>query len=107
MKVLLDECVPRKLKNHFPGHECTTVPDAGFAGQKNGELLKLAEEAGFEVFVTVDQGVEYEQSLTSRRLAIVIIRAKSNRLADLLVQVPSIVSVLKAIRPGERALVGS
>jgi hypothetical protein len=61
------------------------VPEAGFAGKKNGELLRLAVEAGFEGFVTVDQGIEYEQNLTSRKLAIVIIRAKSNRLADLVV----------------------
>jgi len=50
----LDECVPRKLKNSFPGHECQTVPEAGFAGKKNGELLYLADRAGFEVFVTVE-----------------------------------------------------
>jgi predicted nuclease of predicted toxin-antitoxin system len=107
MRVLLDECVPRKLKSHLPNHECASVPEAGFAGKKNGELLKLAVEAGFEVFVTVDQGIEYEQNLMSRELAIIIIRAKSNRLADLVVQVPIILSVLKSIRPGELARVGS
>jgi len=78
MRVLLDECVPRKLKSHLPSHECASVPEAGFAGKKNGELLKLAVEAGFEVFVTVDQGIEYEQNLMSQELAIIIIRAKSN-----------------------------
>jgi hypothetical protein len=52
MRVLLDECVPRKLKNHLLGHECVTVPDAGLAGKKNGELLSLAVQAGFEVFLT-------------------------------------------------------
>jgi uncharacterized protein DUF5615 len=107
MRALLDECVPRKLKSHLQGHECTSVPEAGFAGKKNGELLKLAVEAGFEVFVTVDQGIEYEQNLTSRKLAVVIIRAKSNRFADLVMQVPTILSVLKSIRPGELARVGS
>jgi hypothetical protein len=47
MKVLLDECIPRKFKNALPEHECQTVPEAGFAGQKNGVLLSLAEAAGF------------------------------------------------------------
>ena len=51
MKVLLDECIPRKFKNCLPGHECQTVPIAGFAGKKNGELLRLAEAEGFDVFL--------------------------------------------------------
>jgi hypothetical protein len=53
MKVLLDECVPRKFKNSLPGHDCHTVPEAGFAGKKNGELLLLAEQAGFQVFLSI------------------------------------------------------
>ncbi len=63
MKLLLDECVPRKLKDNLVGHECQTVPDAGFAGKKNGELLSLAARAGFDIFVTIDRGIEHEQSL--------------------------------------------
>ena len=57
MKLLLDECVPRRLKNNLPGHECKTVPEAGFAGKKNSLLLSLAEQAGFEVFLTIDRGI--------------------------------------------------
>jgi hypothetical protein len=57
-RLLLDECIPRKFKNHLPGHDCLTVPDAGWAGKKNGELLSLAENAGFQVFVSLDQGTE-------------------------------------------------
>jgi len=56
MKILLDECIPRKLKYSLPDHECDTVPESGFAGQKNGVLLGLAEGAGFEIFVTMDKG---------------------------------------------------
>jgi hypothetical protein len=63
MKLLLDECLPRKFKNHLPGHECYTVPEIGWAGKKNGELLLLAEKSGFEIFLTLDQGMEYEQNL--------------------------------------------
>ena len=63
MRVLLDECIPRKLKNEIPDHDCQTVPEAGWAGKKNGELLFLAEKSGFEVFPTLDQGMEYEQNL--------------------------------------------
>jgi hypothetical protein len=68
MRVLLDECIPRSFKKHLPGHQCATVPEAGFAGKKNGELLKLAGDAGFEVFVTLDRGIEYEQNLTKNNL---------------------------------------
>ena len=80
MKVLLDECIPRKLKYNLPDHACQSVPEAGFAGEKNGVLLDLAESAGFDALVTMDKGVEYKQNLANRRIAIVILRAKSNRL---------------------------
>ena len=72
MKVLLDECVPRKLKNSPMDHDWQTVPDAGFAGKKNGDLLSLAEHSGFEVLLTMDKGVQYEQNLSGRRIAIII-----------------------------------
>jgi predicted nuclease of predicted toxin-antitoxin system len=84
MKVLLDECIPRKLKNSFSGHECQTVPEAGLAGQKNGQLLLLAERMGFEVLVTMDKGLQYQQNLLGRSIAVILVRAQSNRLADLL-----------------------
>ena len=93
-KVLLDECIPKKFKNLLPGLECVTVPEAGWTGKKNGELLSLAEIAGFEAFVTLDQGIEYEQNLTRRRIAVVLLRAKSNRLADLAVLAPDVLKVL-------------
>ncbi len=101
MKVLLDECIPRKLKNAFIEHECQTVPEAGLAGQKNGELLKLAERAGFELFLTVDKGLRYQQNLAGRSISILLLRARSNRLYDLLQLVKSCRSVVSSIRPGE------
>ena len=57
MRILLDECVPRKLKRAVAPHICQTVPEAGFAGKSNGELLGLAEQAGFDVFLTLDKGI--------------------------------------------------
>jgi hypothetical protein len=101
MKILLDECIPRKLKYSLPDHECRTVPEAGFAGKENGALLGLAESAGFEIFVTMDRGLEYEQNLTGRSIAILILRAKSNRLADLLPLVPDLLSTVQLTRKGE------
>src|SRR5580704_3388879 len=79
MKVLLDECIPRRFKQSLSGHECRTVPEVVLAGKKNGELLTLAEAAGYEVFLTIDRGIEHEQNLRGRAIAIIVIRAKSTR----------------------------
>jgi hypothetical protein len=106
MRLLLDECVPRKFRAGLVGHQCRTVPDEGLAGKKNGELLALAEKAGFQVFLTLDRGLEYEQNLQRRIIAIILIRAKSSRLADLLPHSTEILRVLGFIRPGELVKVG-
>jgi hypothetical protein len=101
MKLLLDECLPRKLKNHIPGHECSTVPECGWAGKKNGELLLLAERSGFELFLTLDRGMEYEQNLERREIAVIVISANSSRLADLLFRIPVILVALRSARAGQ------
>ena len=101
MKVLLDECIPRKLKDSLLDHDCKTVPEAGFAGQKNGRLLSLAETAGFDLFLTMDKSLKYQQNLAGRRIAILIVRAKSNRLKDLLPHLEACRSIMTSIRPGE------
>jgi hypothetical protein len=106
MRVLLDECLPRKLKGSFPDHECSTAPEAGFAGKKNGALLALAEAAGFDLLLTLDKGIEYEQNLKGRRIAIVIIRAKSNRLADILPHVAACTAAMQTLAPGQLVHVG-
>jgi len=106
MKVLLDECIPRKFRSRLPGHECHTVPDLDLAGRKNGELLLLAEQAGFQVFLTVDQGIEYEQNLRQLGIAVILIRARSSRLIDLLPHVPEILAALGAIEGGNLIHVG-
>ena len=99
-KVLLDECIPRKLKSHLPGYDCLTVPEAGWAGKKNGELLSLAQNAGFQVFVSLDQGIEFQQNLTGRNIAVVLLRAKSNRLPDLIPLAGKILMSLSSIELG-------
>jgi Domain of unknown function (DUF5615) len=101
MKVLLDECLPRKLKGYLVGHECQTVPEVGLAGRKNGELLLLAEEAGFGVFLTIDRGLEYQQNLRSRKLSVILLRGKSNRLSDLIPLVPDVLVSLSSLVSGQ------
>jgi predicted nuclease of predicted toxin-antitoxin system len=106
MKILFDECLPRKLKSALADHDCMTVPEASLAGQKNGRSLSLAESAGFEVFLTVDKGLSHQQNLAGRRIAIVVIRAKSNRRKDLLPVVETSRAMIRSIRPGEMIRVG-
>ncbi|HVH72219.1 MAG TPA: DUF5615 family PIN-like protein, partial [Candidatus Dormibacteraeota bacterium] len=72
MRILLDECIDQKLRNLLPGHDCHSARYAGFGGLENGELLTKAEAAGFQVLLTVDKGFEYEQSLSGRRIAVII-----------------------------------
>jgi hypothetical protein len=73
VKVLLDENLPHLLRNNLGDHNVFTVRYKGWAGLKNGELLKTAEDDGFEVFITGDQTISYEQNLTGRRVAIVVL----------------------------------
>jgi predicted nuclease of predicted toxin-antitoxin system len=101
MKILIDECVPRKLKRHLSDHECITVPEAGLAGKDNGELLSAAEKLGFDVFLTLDKDFQYEQSLTGRAIAVLIFRAKSSQIDDLLPLVPRCLAELRSIKFGQ------
>ena len=79
MKVPIDENLPRKLAAHLKGRECRTVAECGWAGKKNGELLSLAEPE-FDVLLTLDKNLPYQQDLNSGRIAILIVRAPSNRI---------------------------
>jgi uncharacterized protein DUF5615 len=101
MRILIDECIDERLRQALLGHECQTVRYAGMAGLKNGELLDSAEAVRFDVFVIVDQGIEYQQNLKVRRLSIVVLRGKSNRLKDLLPLVPACLASIESIQPGQ------
>jgi hypothetical protein len=106
MRILIDECIPKRIKNNFIGHECQTVPQAGFAGKRNGELLMLAEQAGFDVLLTVDKGMPHQQNLSSRKIALLIVRSRSNEIDDLLPYVPACLQALQSIKAGELVWVG-
>jgi predicted nuclease of predicted toxin-antitoxin system len=77
MKILIDECVPRRFKPFLLGHTCRTASEAGFLGKNNGTLLRLAEAEGFDVLVTLDQGIETQQNLRGHKISIVILKGKS------------------------------
>ena len=91
MKILLDESLPRKLKYDFgEEHEVSTVRDRSWLGKKNGELLKLMTDNGFELFITVDRNLPYQQNLQTLPLTIVVLRAKNNTRESLKLLIPKI-----------------
>ncbi len=100
MRILLDECVDQRLRLLLADHECHTAAYAGLAGLKNGVLLDAAEDAGFEVMITTDQEIPFQQNLGMRRIAIMILCAPTNRLADLTPLMPAAAAALDTIAAG-------
>jgi len=107
MKLLLDECLPKKLKLSFADHDCLTVSDIGLGGTTNGQLLRKAETLGFNVLITIDRGIPYQQNLAAHTIAIVSLHAPSNRLADLLPLAAECLRAIREIKPGELCIIGS
>lgn len=100
MRILPDECLDRRLAKDLIGLEVKTVPQMGWAGVKNGNLMKLAE-AEFDVFITVDRNLSFQQNLPKFDIAVLVIRSKSNRLADLQPFAPKIIEILPGLKKGE------
>jgi predicted nuclease of predicted toxin-antitoxin system len=100
MRLLLDECTPRRPKRDFAGHAVSTVEEAGLKGLKNGQLLRAAA-GSFDVLVTVDQNLPHQQNLSSLNLAILLLIAGSNRYQDIQPLVAKALDSLKQIAPGE------
>src|SRR3954469_4850788 len=105
MKILLDECVDRRFAKEPPGHFVKTVPQMGWATIKNGELLVLAEKE-FDVFITVDRNLSFQQNLPKFDIAVLVLHATSNRLADLKPLVPEILSTLPTLTKGKAVHIG-
>ena len=101
MRVLLDEQLPRHLARDLTGHQVRTVQQEGWAGLKNGELLQRAADSGFEVFVTADQNLAFQQNLARARLGVVVLAAPSTALEDLRPLVPAALAAIGRVRPGE------
>ena len=106
MKVLLDECVDRRLVREISGHDVKTVPQMGWAGIKNGDLLILVEKE-FEVFVTVDRNISFQQNLTNYNVAVIVLRAHTNRLRDLRPLVPELLTTLPSAKRGDVLWIGA
>ena len=105
MRVLLDECIDWRLSRDIVGHDVKTARQMGWASIQNGELLALAAQH-FDVFVTVDRNLSFQQHLVSVQIAVLVLRAKTNRLADLRPLLPDLLQAIESAQPGVARLVG-
>jgi hypothetical protein len=105
VRVLLDECLPRRLKTGLVGHEARTAPEMGWASKRNGELLRLAERE-FDVFLTVDRKLRYQQNLATFNIAVIVLVAHTNTLLDLQPLIPRVLEILAGAKRGEATVVG-
>ena len=93
------------FRHSFPDHEAHSAEWAGLKGKKNGELLKAAEDRGYHLLLTVDQGIPRQQTMVGRKLSIILIRSRTNQLEDLLPLAPAIIKVLEFIQPGQSIVI--
>ena len=100
MRVLLDECLPKRLKPALQGHILSTVPEIGWAGKTNGELLQLIK-GKFDAFVTVDQNLQYQQNLEGSRVAVVLLVVRNNRYETFKPLIPKVQRALETISVGQ------
>ncbi len=97
MKILLDESIPQKLRNDFgKEHEVWTVRDKDWLGKKNGELLKLVSDSSFDLFITVDRNMKYQQNLATLSMRIVVLYGLDNRHATLQKLIPRMFQKLES-----------
>jgi predicted nuclease of predicted toxin-antitoxin system len=104
MKILLDECIDRRLAREFVDYEVKTVPQMGWAGTKDGQLLVLAA-VEFDVFITVDRNLSFQQNLPQFNIAVIVLQARSNRLVDLKPLVIKVIAILPTADRGQATTV--
>ena len=101
MRVLLDECVPRKLKRDLIGHDVQAVVDIGWSSKRNGEPLQLMLAQKFDVLLTVDRNLEFQQNVRASGLGVVVVIVRRNRLKELRPLAPAMLDAIARVRPGE------
>lgn len=101
MKILLDECIDWRLKFDFVDHEIFSAQDMGWLGKKNGVLMKAASDEGFQVLLTIDKNLKFQQNLKNYNLTIIILVQYRSTLTYLKPLVPKIIAILGQVKPGE------
>ena len=99
MKILFDQGTPVPLRRHLAGHSVDTASEQGWADLDNGDLIEKAEHEGYEVLITTDQNMRYQQNLTARRLALVVLLSAA--WPNIQLRIEEIRTALIEIRPGE------
>ena len=97
MQVLIDECLPNRFRKQFPDHEVHKVHSthwAGFGGKRNGELLRATDRSGYHVLITIDKGIPFQHNFSGISITLIVMRAKSNKLKDLIPFVARIRQIL-------------
>ena len=105
MKLLLDECIDRRLAKELKDHFVRTVPQMGWAGIKNGKLLLLTED-NFDIFITVDRNLSFQQSLPRFDIVVLVLHAKSNRLSELRNLAPKILTEISRLQKKQLIHIG-
>jgi|SRR6185369_10789796 len=100
MRILLDESLPRKLARELTGHDAQTVQKRGWSGLQNGDLLRAASQE-FQVLLTGDQNLEYQQNYAALPISVVVLIAVNNRIETLRPLIPQVLEVLQNIKPGQ------
>ena len=100
MRILLDECVNPRVKDAFVDCEVQTVQSMGWAGIKNGKLMALAQQS-FDVFVTVDKNLEYQQNLSKLSLGLIVVTVPDNNIRYFRPIFPQLLSTAHSVRPGQ------
>ena len=101
MRILLDECVPPRLRRVLLGHDVRTVAEMKWRGKENGDLLRAMVEDDFEVMLTIDQNIPYQQNIRTSGVALVVLAGRGTRLEDLIPLIPSTLIALATIQPGD------
>jgi predicted nuclease of predicted toxin-antitoxin system len=107
MRVLIDECLNWRLSRALTGHYAVSAQKMGWSGIKNGKLLALAVENGFDVFITGDRNLTFQQNLTEAKIAIVVLEAEGIQLHHTLPLLPKVLALLPELKPGTVVRVGS
>jgi hypothetical protein len=101
VRILLDENLDWRLEQFLPGHEIKSVPRLGWAGLKNGKLFARAAQEKFDALITMDGSISSQQNLSKLKIAIVALRAPSNRLADTSPLMPKVLALIPMLKPGK------
>ena len=107
MKILLDECLPVRLKNLLKEYEVFSVSEMGWRSLKNGKLLRAAVENNFDVFLTVDKKLEYQQNLNSFNIAVVVFIVARNKIELLSLLIPTFIEISNKLEKGKSTIISS